>query len=70
MSFQVVKNDKVVSRFAGAAHNNAVESVTGKAVVALMKGDKVWVESYKSGYYTLSTNGFGGLNKFSGYLLH
>ena len=70
MSFQVVVNDKVVSRVAGAAHNNAVESVTGKAVVALMEGDKVWVEAYNNGYYTLSTNGFDSLNKFSGYLLH
>ena len=70
MSFQIMAGGNVVSRVFGAAHSDAKTTVTGKAVVTLKRGDQVWVEARYKGYNILCTGGFGGLNKFSGYLLH
>ena len=71
MSFQIVADGKVVSRDAGV-YNGGAKAVTGNAVVALTKWNKVWVEAYNKDRYGLFAYGSDGKcwNRFTGHILH
>ena len=70
MSFQLVVNGRVVSGAAGYSKGNP-ESVSSDAVVALSRGDEVWVETDRNISNGLYDNG-GRLcwSQFSGHILH